>query len=710
MQMTTADRSHEKPSHETWAPHFTRLDWLLLLVVFAIAVFFRLWLQGKVPPGMNFDEAFESLEARRLLTEPNYRPIFFTGNWGIPPLEIYLTALAFLVAGEQMLAIRYVSAVAGIVTIVLLYLLARTLFPLPSRDEVDASTQAWGDSTTVRQFLPFVACLVLAVLPWHNAFSREGVEVVLVPLWAILAVLFLWSGFQSRRWWPFLVSGFFFGSAFYTYQAAWVLPGVLVLFIVYKLFQERGFIRCYGWKLLLLALTAALIFLPLGIFAYHNPGMFVMRTGQVGVFGSGGGSQTPVASLANNVLKVAGVFVTGGWVADGNKLYIRPPMPLALAVVLYLGLAVALVRFKRAEYALLLIWFVWMWLPSVMSDDAPNIRRMIGSTPPMAILIALGIGWLFDAARARTSNLKQWRSIVPAAVGVALGGLLIYTTVWSYQYFFVDWGRAKNLYHIFDVGLVDIGKFAAATPRDTHLYYTPADDTTVTHLPVVWQLRDRHLPTFNGRHGVVLAPPGPRGSLYLITAFMGDTWTLPALQKFYPGGRVVQEARNPYGVLHSSVFAVGPNAQPAIRPQAPLDADFGGQIRLLGSDLSAAEISPGETLTITLYWQPRTAAPMRDYTVFTHLLGPVNPANGTPVWAGQDSPPLGNSYPTSRWQQGEVIVDRHELVLPVEIPAGTYPIEVGLYDPQAGGTRLNVLDAAEQPQGDKIIIGEIKVR
>ena len=36
--MTSADRSHEKPSQGTWAPRFTRVDWLLLLVVFAVAV------------------------------------------------------------------------------------------------------------------------------------------------------------------------------------------------------------------------------------------------------------------------------------------------------------------------------------------------------------------------------------------------------------------------------------------------------------------------------------------------------------------------------------------------------------------------------------------------------------------------------------------------------------------------------------------------
>ena len=128
--MTSTDRSHDSPSQRAWAPRFTRLDWLLLLAVFAVAVFFRLWQQGQVPPGFNFDEAYESLEAHRLLTQPGYHPIYFTGNWGITPLEIYLTALAFRFVGEQTLAIRYVSAVVGIVTIPGLYLLARTLLPV----------------------------------------------------------------------------------------------------------------------------------------------------------------------------------------------------------------------------------------------------------------------------------------------------------------------------------------------------------------------------------------------------------------------------------------------------------------------------------------------------------------------------------------------------------------------------------------------------
>ena len=686
-----------------------RLDWFLLLAVLAVGIFFRLWQQGQVPPGMNFDEAFESLEARRLLLDPGYHPIYFTGNWGIPPIEIYLTALAFLIAGEKMLAIRYVSAIAGMVTIPALYFLARWLFPVRAETTAEEATQPWGESRIARQFLPAVACLILAVLPWHNAFSREGVEVVLVPLWTILAVLFLWQGLQTQRWWPFVASGLFWGSAFYTYQAAWVFPGVLVLFVIYKVFQERGFVERYAWKLLLLVLVAAVVIFPLGEFAYRNPWMFFMRTQQVGVFGTGGGSQTPMASMLNNAGKVAGVFLFAGPASDGNRLYTRPPLPLFLALTFYFALLLAVARARRPAYALLLIWCLWMWLPSILADDAPSIRRMIGSLPAIMILVAAGLGWLFDAARALLGSVKFGRKAGLAAAGVALSGLLLYTGVWGYQYFFIDWGRDKNLFHIFDVGLVDIGKYAAATPAGTRLYYTPAGERSVMHLPVTWQVRDRDLRLFDGNRGLVLAPPSPDGALYMVTTFLGDQQSLAALREAYPSGRIVHEVRNYWGLPHSAVFAVDPGVAPVIHPNRAITAEFAEGIELLGSTVSASELHPGETLTVTLFLRSNIGPTKLRHTVFTHLLGPRK-ADGGILWAGYDSPPLGNSYPTDRWDQGEIIVDQHTLGVPADAPPGTYEIEMGFYTPSQEGVRLKVLGASGRTLTDSVILGTVVIK
>ena len=213
--------------------------------------------------------------------------------------------------------------------------------------------------------------------------------------------------------------------------------------------------------------------------------------------------------------------------------------------MLYLGMALSLLRFKRAEYALLLIWLIWMWVPSVLSNDAPNLHRMIGTTPAMAILIAVGMGWLLDMVRGGTRDSERWRRLAPAVGGgIALSGLLVYTTVWSYQYFFVD-SRARQEPVLYSRrGAERHRQYAALNAIRYAPVLSPADGTTVTHLPVVWQVRDRNLQTFNGGHGLVLAPAGAESSLYLITVFQGDSWTLPALRKFYPASQVVREARD----------------------------------------------------------------------------------------------------------------------------------------------------------------------
>ena len=71
----------------------------------------------------------------------------------------------------------------------------------------------------------------------------------------------------------------------------------------------------------------------------------------------------------------------------------------------------------------------------------------------------------------------------------------------------------------------------------------------------------------------------------------------------------------------------------------PLDADFDRGIRLLGYDLDAIEIAPGEPLVLTLYWQARQPVESR-YKVFTHVLGEVyNAHTSSFLWGQQDNEP-----------------------------------------------------------------------
>ena len=111
---------------------------------------------------------------------------------------------------------------------------------------------------------------------------------------------------------------------------------------------------------------------------------------------------------------------------------------------------------------------------------------------------------------------------------------------------------------------------------------------------------------------------------------------------------------------------------------------------------------------MTLFWQAEDGPTQMSHTVFTHLLGPAK-ADGSILWAQHDGPPLGNSYPTTRWDQGEIIVDRHTFTVPADAPSGTFQIEAGLYTPERGGVRLRTVDAVGQPTGDSLTVGAVIV-
>jgi hypothetical protein len=116
------------------------------------------------------------------------------------------------------------------------------------------------------------------------------------------------------------------------------------------------------------------------------------------------------------------------------------------------------------------------------------------------------------------------------------------------------------------------------------------------------------------------------------------------------------------------------------QPAIPLEATFGDEIQLLGYDL----VEEPDGRTLALIWQA-AVQPSADYTVFVHVLG----LDGTCCIWQQDVMPRQNSYATSRWLPGEVVVDDYRLDLPPDLPAGLYGVEIGLYRAE-NGQRLRV--------------------
>ena len=144
-----------------------------------------------------------------------------------------------------------------------------------------------------------------------------------------------------------------------------------------------------------------------------------------------------------------------------------------------------------------------------------------------------------------------------------------------------------------------------------------------------------------------------------------------------------------------------PVSSPSV-PDFPLPARFQDQIDLLGYSLSDRRLAAGDSLEFTLFWSPR-GRPIRDYTVFVHLLDSQGQIRGQ-----ADSPPRSGKYPTSVWDADEVIADLHTISLGPDLPAGEYRLAIGLYDPETG-QRVHTVDENGKMAGDRVIISGLVV-
>ena len=131
------------------------------------------------------------------------------------------------------------------------------------------------------------------------------------------------------------------------------------------------------------------------------------------------------------------------------------------------------------------------------------------------------------------------------------------------------------------------------------------------------------------------------------------------------------------------------------RPAVELDYRLGPELALRGYDLSRDRAQSGETLSLTLYWEP-LAVPRADYSVFVHLAG----ADDRPI-AQSDGYPLRGRYPTSLWRPGEIVRDTITLTIPSSA-AKDYRLLVGMYDLRTMA-RLPITSAAGSG-GDRIEI------
>lgn len=648
--------------------------WLGILLIIVVAAGLRLWRIDAIPPGFHFDESFEGLEAWRILTDPTYRPIFLTGNFGVPPLNAYANAFTFgifeALGGEAgPTAMRTTAAVFGILGVLTVFLLATELRRL----------DMWPVSSLSATF-PLLAAGMLAVMRWHIHFSRMGIEPIIVPLIWTASTWMLLRGWRTGSKLSFIACGVVLAAGMYTYQAAWFVPllmvpvaGILILDRRSKI-KDRGAtsprnaakldLRSSIFDLLLAAATATLLILPLLWFFVQNLDLLLLRPTQLAIVGeTGSPADKSIWQSIWATGKMFGPFGRPGDLDPRRNLPGEPALNLWLAIPFYLGLGLALWRIRRPAYSIPLIGLIGMLLPGIFSEYAPHFHRVLGAAAPVAILGGFGLDGIWSWSKLRRLHL-QWIAVLL----LVLGGLT------SAQTYFTRWATLPDLYYAFDNGFWEMSQWIAEQPDDTTIFMTPRGDDHPT-LAFAWRRPDDVPPhSFDGRHSFPLTTDTNENDQHYLVVEHEDFRTRMLLPELFPDAIVTREFTDSEGNVYARVYTRPAQSTPQRPPQVTVDRPVGDGIRLVGYDLLPDSPHPGETIYLQLHWIT-DAQPAGDWTVYTHV---VNTEDGS-VLAGRDSKPGNGSLMTTDWQAGWRVLDEYQIQLPEELPAGDYGLRIGLY-------------------------------
>lgn len=643
-------------------PTLTRNRQLLILLGITIGgAFLRLYQLGSLPPGDGYDVAQYGVDALEILA--GARPIFLPANFGREVLFSYLVAVVYLLTGPGTFGIHLASALVGIAAIPAVFWAAYELL---------ADEKGW-----LRDWGPLLAALVTAVSYWHLNWSRVGLRVIWVPLFAALIVASVWHGLRTKRRLAFVGAGLLLGLSLYTYQAARLLPLVVTAAFVIWAIAEKRFTRQDGINFLLTVGFALLVFAPLGFYALRHPAIFNDRVWQTAVVAGENDLAVQVQAVVSQSITTLRMFGVEGDQEAWSTIPGRPSLNPFLFAAFLLGMGVSVWRWQRPTYLLLLIWLGVMTLPAMVAGQAGTAKRALGAYPAVAILIAVGLllSWQIVWEWAYRANWQSRRWGL-ALVAVVIVGGLVWGTAVTYRDYFILWGQDETLANHFQRDHTEVGRYIGQLPADETVLVSPFP---VSH-PAI-QLHSHQHPkmrSYNGHFCMLYPADDQNGISYVIVPGVEEK-SLETLRAAYAEGELLPgPARPDMDAPYYNVYTVPPSATLAITPQHPLEVTWENKIRLLGFDLERTEYRPGETIELSLYYQALVNLD-ESYTAFVQLLGEPDPNTGNPLWGQADNIPCHAALATNNWQRGDIIRDTITLDISGEAVPGSYSLATGFY-------------------------------
>lgn len=620
-----------------------------------LAALLRLYQTGTLPSGLHHDEASNGMLALQILN--GRYPVFFSEYTGKEAGFMYLVALSIRFWGQTVFALRLPAALVGVALVPAVFGVGRRI---------------------VGGYGALLAAGVTAVAPWLLHINRIGFRASLLPLLLTLWAWVLLRALDTNRLRDWLSTGVLLGLTAYTYTASRLVPVLVVLFVAYLVVWHRPLV-CARWRgggamVVLAACVAA----PLLWHYVHTPSDWSERLEQIGACSGlpGGACLLRVAGHFWATLLMVGV--RGDPIGFFN-LPGEPALPVWVGWLFYAGLLIALWRAREPAMALLVLWWVVMVVPGVLSKDSPHFLRTIGAAPPTMLLWALPLASLHALVAGRGRVVVAVLRVLPLL-------LLVLITAISVRDYFGRWLARPELYYDYMGYATDAARDVASLSPDIDLYLSEEYYRHPTYLYLA--PRTVQAGWFDARFGWPLARPGHR-SVYLVSP---ATPTDRRVDGFIQGA-TGENVLNEHGQYAYTRLVLESGLEQVPEPAMPMPAEVVvGPVQYYGMTVERGEdAKQGQVLWVTLFWdvQAETDDELR---IFLHL---VDRATGEKV--GQHDVV---GYPSREWRMGDQFVSLHTIPLMSLDESGLlsspdmYALQFGLYH-VVSGERVGI-EAGEQ--------------
>jgi hypothetical protein len=668
----------------------SRIAYVVAVGILLLSAFLRMTDLATLPQGISDDE-ITNVRLVGNAEQGDIRVFYPHVDGGREGLYHVIVALITTFTGEGTIGYRILSVWLSMISIAVIYTLARHLFnPVTALLSmgllaVNMNSNLMAREISSEAFTIFVASATMLALARSLPIYRT-----------IRAVTANTTSFASL--------GVLWGLSFYAHPSSLFIVLGSMVFIVYLLFIPRTMSRQRRSYTGFAILVMLIITMPYLISSLRLPELAA--------------SQRILQEYTDGLLRsvVEGVLAIA-FTGDTNPLYNLPGRPLVGAfsgLFMLAGFITCVYKWRDPRYMLVLMMAIFALPPAVVVENSPNFLKYGIILPQLMIFFGVGVYTI--------SQFPIFSDVVfqrMAIVGII--SLFAFNLLWTWQDLFVHYKNHPDVVTTVNGELGQIAHYLDVTGNDIPTVICNSDwnmsepSAKLNRTEKMLVMMNRA--TFMYReadcqHSFVFPNGGATEQIVLYDQETADA-IYPYIQNWMVSGTYVTDnvpresiiqvelsqklADTAGAFITTSPVAYAPEAVGAIAPVSP-PIRFGDNLTLLGyqPDVERTYL-PGETIDVITYWRVEGLIP-KQLTLFTHVLSdPVT------LFANRDL----LSVNPSRLQERDVFIQVTQIHLPETALPIEYFISMGAYG-ESVDERLPTLQN-DVPFGDRLFLYSIDV-